>query len=266
VGQIVIHYSYLLPPALNSLCNGTEQGEGKRERSLEVNIQDGNFVLEIGSGHNPRLRSDVLCDKFLDDRERQGKLIIDRPLVICDGEKLPFKDKTFDYVICSHVLEHAKEPAQFISELVRVSHRGYIETPSRLSEKVFDFSYHRWIITRENDLLILQKKTSESSSLRKKLSLLAQSPELIKLNVFDLSTFLLKYEWDGNIRFKINPLPGKELDNSIEFSLTNYCLAFFALLLYYFCLTVFALYIKHKYWIKLVWAGLKRSAKPSMKL
>lgn len=223
-----------------------------------MNIQNDDFVLEIGSGHNPRLRSDILCDKFFDGRERQGKLIIDRPFIICDGEKLPFKDKTFDYIICSHVLEHANDPKQFISELVRVSHRGYIETPSRLSEKVFDFPYHRWIITKKKDFLIFQKKALGHSSLKEKLSLLAQNPELIKFNAFNPSIFLLKYEWNGNIRFKINPLPGKELNSSIKPSLRSYYLAFFAFLLYYFCLAVFALYIKHKYWIKLIWARLKK--------
>ena len=236
-------------------------GEGKDEgekRDLEVNIQNDDFVLEIGSGHNPRLRSDVLCDKFFDGRERQGKLIIDRPFIICDGEKLPFKDKTFDYIICSHVLEHANDPKQFIRELVRVSHKGYIETPSRLSEKVFDFPYHRWIITRERGILIFQRKASRHSSLKEKLSLLAQNSELIKFNVFNPSMFLLKYEWDENIRFKINPSPRKELNSSTKPSPRTYSLAFFAFLFYYFCLAVFALYIKHKYWIKLIRARFSR--------
>lgn len=223
-----------------------------------MNIQNDDFVLEIGSGHNPRLRSDILCDKFFYSRERQGKLIIDRPFIICDGEKLPFKDKTFDYIICSHVLEHANDPRQFTRELVRVGRRGYIETPSRLSEKVFDFPYHRWIITKEKDFLVFQKKDLGHSSLKEKLFLLTQDPELIKFNVFNPSMFLLKSEWNGNIKFKINPLLSKKLNSSTKPSLRSYCLAFFAFSLYYFCLAAFALYIKHKYWIKLIRARLKR--------
>ena len=32
-----------------------------------MNVQVNDFVLEIGSGHNPSTRSNVLCDKFLVD-------------------------------------------------------------------------------------------------------------------------------------------------------------------------------------------------------
>ena len=40
------------------------------------------FVLEIGSGHNPKARSDVLCDKFItDDEQRGGRIVADRPIV-----------------------------------------------------------------------------------------------------------------------------------------------------------------------------------------
>ena len=40
------------------------------------------------------------------------------------GQFLPFSDKAFDYVICSHVLEHVEDPDLLISELMRVSNTG----------------------------------------------------------------------------------------------------------------------------------------------
>ncbi len=80
-------------------------------------------VLEIGSGNRPRKRSNVLCDKFVaDNTERSGgdNIVIDvRPFVVADGLALPFKDKSFDYVISSHILEHVDDPHGFVKELTR---------------------------------------------------------------------------------------------------------------------------------------------------
>ena len=42
---------------------------------------------------------------------------------------MPFADKTFDYAICSHVLEHVERPDTVIAELTRVAKAGYIEVP-----------------------------------------------------------------------------------------------------------------------------------------
>ena len=70
-----------------------------------MNIRPTDFVLEIGSGHNPKARSDVLCDKFIDDDlQRGGGIVTDRSMIEADGQYLPFVDSSFDYVICSHVL------------------------------------------------------------------------------------------------------------------------------------------------------------------
>lgn len=49
-------------------------------------------------------------------------------------DELPFKDKVFDIVFCSAVLEHVGNrecQKQFIKELLRVSQRFFITTPNR---------------------------------------------------------------------------------------------------------------------------------------
>lgn len=97
-------------------------------------------MLEIGPGHNPTYRSNVIAEKFIDTNyHRCGdvKIYPHQTFVHADGENLPFKDKEFDYVICNQVLEHVEHPEAFIKELCRIARRGYIETPSLLGEYLF---------------------------------------------------------------------------------------------------------------------------------
>ena len=73
---------------------------------------------------------------------------------ICDRKPFPFKDKEFDFTICSHVLEDIRDPLWVCSELIRISKAWYIETPSRVYELTFGIeaknlawaSHHRWIV------------------------------------------------------------------------------------------------------------------------
>lgn len=127
-------------------------------RHLGVGRTD--FVLDVGSGASPWLRSNVLCDKFVGDAsERHGRTLVhDRPLVLGDAERLPFADRSFDYVVCSHVLEHLADPASAIAELERVAPRGYIETPSAAWEAVAGFPFHRWRVSLEGGRLVFERK------------------------------------------------------------------------------------------------------------
>jgi hypothetical protein len=121
-------------------------------------------VLEVGGGDSPSPRADVLVDFALEPRERWGGRIErdDRPLVLARGEALPFRDKSFDYVIAFHVLEHSEHPELFLSELQRVASAGYIETPSFWSERVLPLSVHRSEVAAIDDgrgpMLIIRKK------------------------------------------------------------------------------------------------------------
>ncbi len=118
------------------------------------------MVLEIGSGDQPFLCSDVLCDLFVaDDTERVGQIVIDRPFVVGDIYNLPFKDDAFEFVICHHVLEHLDDPELAASELSRVAKAGSVRVPTKVSEKLTGSIYHVWMITdRGSDLLFEAKK------------------------------------------------------------------------------------------------------------
>lgn len=126
-----------------------------------MNIKSTDLVLEIGSGNNPNPRSDILCDRYLtDDSERAGgfKIRVDRPFIVCDGYHLPFADHTFDYVICSHILEHMDEADLFLKEIARVAKAGYIEVPRDISERLFGWPFHDWICEWTKKGITLRKK------------------------------------------------------------------------------------------------------------
>lgn len=105
-------------------------------RIFDFNIQPGDKVLDIGSGHNPFPKATHLADISLSNNiiGRDGvpfRYVDGKPVYECSVEKTPFSDKEFDFVYCSHVLEHAEHPALACQELIRIAKRGYIESPTK---------------------------------------------------------------------------------------------------------------------------------------
>lgn len=170
-----------------------------------MNIGPHDLVLEIGSGDNPKPRSDVLCDKLPeDDTQRGGKITLDRPFIAADGQYLPFTDKSFDYIICCHVLEHAEDPAMFISELMRVGKGGYIETPTELGEKLYGWPYHRWLINlAPSGRLIFKHKAEDGPFGQLFHHLFFTDPDYARFHNRNSSLFLIQYEWSGKIDYEI---------------------------------------------------------------
>ena len=68
-------------------------------------------VLEIGPGANPHPRADVFLEKEFTQEEAyiqsgfEKPKISNKPIHYYKQLPIPFKDKEFDYVICSHVIE-----------------------------------------------------------------------------------------------------------------------------------------------------------------
>jgi len=108
-------------------------------------------VLEIGPGSSPHPQSNAFLELKLSEEERlrqRGHVVEEpdfggRPVYFYDGGKFPFKDDEFDYVICSHVIEHVEYPEQFLTEVFRVGGgRGYLEYPLITYEFLYNFQVH----------------------------------------------------------------------------------------------------------------------------
>lgn len=141
-----------------------------------MNIGKKDLVLEIGPGAYPHWRSDCLVDKYdpADDvnlKEFGGKpmKLKGKPLFKTNDGKLPFKDKAFDYIICSHVLEHVPElelPV-LVNEINRVADKKYIEFPTLLYDFFYDFEVHcNFLEIIDDTIYCLPKQYSSISSVK----------------------------------------------------------------------------------------------------
>lgn len=185
-----------------------------------MKVDKNDLVLEIGSGDFPFPRSNVLCDRYLQKtfhRRPGAKLVTDRPTVIANGERLPFKDKVFNYVTCSHVLEHVDRPDKFLNEIQRVAKRGYLSFPSLLVERFYRNAPHKWYCNYDGQNLTLIRKTPKS---------IKKWPTKSEERIFSLAMRFfshksnVSFEWSKKIRYQVLDVEPedflKKLDEEIQ--------------------------------------------------
>ncbi len=182
-----------------------------------LKIPAGSRVLEIGSGGRPHFQSTVLLDRYLDDAsEREGKVLVQdrRPFLIADGEALPFADKSFDYCVCMHVLEHAFHPDRLLQEMQRVARAGYIETPTEMHDWMFAVppytEIHRWYVNvTDNQLVIALKKPEDVTHRFAPMLdyLRREDPYFERWIEKRPELFTTQYEWSGEIRYRFADRP-----------------------------------------------------------
>jgi ubiquinone/menaquinone biosynthesis C-methylase UbiE len=118
-------------------------------------------ILDIGCGYKAHKNATVIAD--IKDFSNFYK---NKKFVQIKEKKLPFKDKEFDFVIASHVIEHVDDFEFFIKELERISSKGYIELPSRLGDNLvfenrndhiwwfcYDDTTNKLIASKKNQLI-----------------------------------------------------------------------------------------------------------------
>ncbi|MCL5105758.1 MAG: methyltransferase domain-containing protein, partial [Armatimonadetes bacterium] len=193
-----------------------------QKRLFDFDIKSTDKVLDIGSGHAPFPLATHLSDLELGEgwTGRAGapfKYVDGKPVYQCDIESLPFADNEFDFVYCSHVLEHVKNPEIACRELMRVAKRGYIETPTRGKELWLDSareSNHRWAIELFNDTLVFTEYTPKDINgiHCNSIGLMHMRPEsdrekaissMLYLKADLFNTMLM---WDGSFKYDVRRL------------------------------------------------------------
>lgn len=191
---------------------------------MEFDIREGDLVLDVGSGGWPFRRADHLADKFPDHTTHRVEAMVrdGRTFFEVDIEKLPFKDKKYDFVFCSHVIEHLDNPGKAMRELMRVSKRGYLEVPTRLSDVMFNFTrlkdHHRWHSVRQGPTLLLTEwNERERRELGNEFFNALHSEYSNQFQSFferNRDLFFTSYHWTDRIEFLVIDKDGGIYDSS----------------------------------------------------
>ncbi len=176
------------------------------------NIKKNDYVLEIGPGGTPFNRSDVFLELKYDNeavfRMQRGnteKLVTDKPIFYYDGQHFPFSNKEFDYVICSHVLEHVENLPFFLSELFRITDKGYIEYPTILYEYLYNINVHINILKlNDNKLYYIKKNQTKLANFLPIQSFFLQTLENgVNSFINDLKEYMFEgFEWNDPFEYQ----------------------------------------------------------------
>jgi len=161
-------------------------------------------ILDIGCGYGANRYANTICDV-----QDLSKYYPNKKFVKLIEKKLPFKDKEFDFVIASHVLEHVEDVVFFIKELERVSNKGYIELPTMLEDNLVfenkkDHLWHMDFDDVELKLLISKKNQYFEPIL--------SVSSIKKLNEIFRKSFVLELFWENNINYVINKITNEKFE------------------------------------------------------
>lgn len=169
-------------------------------------------VLEIGPGATPYERSDVFLELNYDSEKERiaqsgnvGILDTDKTIVYYNGGKFPFKDNEFDYIICSHVLEHVDNADSFLSEIQRVGKKGYLEFPTIYYDFLYNFPEHQLFLLESEG--VINWMTKEESGLNKFSAIQQFFYKTCTLKYYDAiedfkDYFFQGFEWFDEIKSK----------------------------------------------------------------
>ena len=167
-------------------------------------------ILDIGCGYRANKYASVIADVLdLSDFYKKKRFIR------INEKRLPFKDKEFDFVIASHVIEHVEDFEFFLKELERISTKGYIELPTRLGDNlVFENKTdHIWWFTYDdvNNLIIASKRNQLIDPF------ITVSMAKIFEKIFRES-LVIELGWEERIEYKIDNKIRQENFKTISFA------------------------------------------------
>tara|TARA_B100000989_G_C19480604_1_gene444950 strand:- start:527 stop:1180 length:654 start_codon:yes stop_codon:yes gene_type:complete len=119
--------------------------------------------------------------------------------LIYPNQNLPFKDKEFDYIILSHVLEHVPNIFEFTKEVERIAKAGYIELPTKLADNLVigcdeeDIGHKWWL--EFDDVENKLKCTKKMNVLQKFLSV----GSINKFQKYFEDSLILQLHWENSI-------------------------------------------------------------------
>ena len=166
-------------------------------------------IADIGCGYKANENASVIADVQNLSNFYKGKNFI-----LINEKKLPFKDKEFDFVIASHVIEHVEDFEFFVKELERISSKGYIELPTRLADNlVFENQKdHIWwfVFDDINNQIIASKKNQ----------LIAPFITVSTAKLFEKifrESMVIELAWEERIEYKIDNRIKQEGFKTISF-------------------------------------------------
>lgn len=172
-----------------------------------MRLRRGLRVIDIGSGHAPLIRADVLCDRYPSETLQRPIPAIYIPLgrfVVGDIHNLPFRNRAFDFSYCCNVLEHLPNPEKACNEISRISSNGLIRTPSCLWETMGGSAAHLWLISIDDNKLIFRRKTLSDTILNSRIpEKIRNSKAYEDLFYKFYSDYFIDYYWKDFIQYEI---------------------------------------------------------------
>tara|TARA_Y100000996_G_scaffold241398_1_gene189876 strand:+ start:576 stop:1184 length:609 start_codon:yes stop_codon:yes gene_type:complete len=151
-------------------------------------------ILDIGCGYTANKFANTISDV-----QDLSEFYKDKNFIKLEGDRLPFNDKQFDFVIASHVMEHVKNFKVFINELERVSKKGYIELPTKLEDNlVFENKKdHLWHMDFDdiNNEIVISKKVQFIEPI-------LTVSTIQKLREYFKSSLVIELYWEDKINYK----------------------------------------------------------------
>jgi SAM-dependent methyltransferase len=121
-----------------------------------IKVGETDFVIDIGGGHRPFWRANLVIEKYPFDHSRhrtQPMQFPGVPVIKADALALPVPDGGCDLIFASHIIEHLPDPKRFVDEIRRCSRRVYLEFPARNRELMNAWSFHEWLVEARGTVL-----------------------------------------------------------------------------------------------------------------